>query len=508
MSKKLAAAFFSLFLGSDLAFGRSVYTGKVSSTGKKEAKCWTEKRAVTVEDWEKHLAGASGIGCIPINSENNVTWGAIDVDDYGISPYDIVQEIKRKHLPLIPCLSKSGGLHLYLFCKDWVPAEQMMAKLDALAAVLGFGSCEIFPKQGSIQAEHDDLGNWINMPYFAKDQRQALDDLGLPIADPLVFLANAEESRLDPEAFESFNPAQATNTLLPDGPPCLNILWEKKDHEGHRNILLANTCVYLKKAHPESWGALIEEFNRKLTQPLSGKELEILKKSYEKKDYRYQCSDCNLKAHCNATECKQRRFGISETGGMLINNRSLTKILTEPPAWFLDIQLPTGKYTRMSLTTEQLQDPKRFQLRCMEALNMMPPLMKPEEWRITIAPLLEHVAEVEVPPEATPRGRFLDILREFLDRKDDSNIDCLKRGAVFVDENFYYFRFPDLQQWLLQKRFIELSKGNIINILQEIGGMSGRNTIGGITVRYWMLPITWTPMDEDPLSTPEEKEPF
>lgn len=139
---------------------------------------------------------------------------------------------------------------------------------------------------------------------------------------------------------------------------------------------------------------------------------------------------------------------------------------------------------------------------------MMPPLMKPEEWRITIAPLLEHVAEVEVPPEATPRGRFLDILREFLDRKDDSNMDCLKRGAVFVDENFYYFRFPDLQQWLLQKRFIELSKGNIINILQEIGGMSGRNTIGGITVRYWMLPITWTPMDEDPLSTPEEKEPF
>jgi hypothetical protein len=191
------------------------------------------------------------------------------------------------------------------------------------------------------------------MPYFAKDQRQALDDLGLPIADPLVFLANAEESRLDPEAFESFNPAQATNTLLPDGPPCLNILWEKKDHEGHRNILLANTCVYLKKAHPESWGALIEEFNRKLTQPLSGKELELLKKSYEKKDYRYQCSDCNLKAHCNATECKQRRFGISETGGMLINNRSLTKILTEPPAWFLDIQLPTGKYTRMSLTTDQ-----------------------------------------------------------------------------------------------------------------------------------------------------------
>lgn len=505
--EKEAALLYSLFLGSDLASGRSVYTGKVSKTGKKEAKCWTEKNPATVETWVDHRSGRTGVGIIPINSENQVTWGAIDADIYGVDHTDIIVEIFQKGLPLVPCLSKSGGLHLYLFCKDWVPAEQMMAKLDALAAILGFGTCEIFPKQTSIirsEEGREDFGNWINMPYYGQETRYAIGPDRLPIKNVETFVAFAESKRLPVDEFKSFEPAKATNTLLPDGPPCLNILWGRKDHEGHRNELMANTCVYLKKAFPETWENQLEEFNRKLSDPLPSRELENLKKSYKKTEYRYQCQSCILKPFCNATECKQRKFGISDSGGaFLVNNRSLTKIKTEPPVWFLDIQMPNGTYTRMSLSTAELQSPSAFQFRCLEAINVMPPLVKADEWRAHVTQLLEHVAEVEVPPEATPRGRFLDLLSEFLEHKEETNIDCLKRGAVFLEADMLYFRFPDLQQWLLQKRFTELVKGRIIDILQSIGGNPGRKTVGGVCMRFWTLPASWETVDEAELTLPQ-----
>lgn len=511
-----AAALFSLFLGSDVAFGKSYYTGKVSDVGKREAKCWTEKTPLTLDDWEGHVKGTCGIGVIPINSSNMVTWGVIDVDIYGLEFTEFYSDITKKGLPLVPCRSKSGGLHLFLFCKDWIPAEEMMAKLDSLAAMLGLGSCEIFPKQSAIRVEEgrEDYGNWINMPYFGGTDRQGVGPDGENIPDILSFVAYAESKRLSSDEFKAFNPAQATNRVLPDGPPCLNIMWEKNSHEGHRKILLANTCVYLKKAHPEDWGAKLEELNRTLTPPLPSREIEDLKSSYSKKDYRYQCQDCNLKKFCNAMECKKRQFGISveDNGGVLVNNRSLTKILTDPPTWFLDVRKEDGTHTRMSLATAELQNPRNFQFRCMEALNIMPPLVKNEDWQPVVASLLEHVSEVPVPPEATPKGRFYELLEEYLEHRDSENLDCVKRGVVFDDipGGWLIFRLSDLDAFLLQKRFTLLKTGKIVSALRDIGAFADKRRIGESQVRIWAVPREWIGLGEEPLTVTikKEEEPF
>ena len=49
------------------------------------------------------------------------------------------------------CRSKSGGAHLFLFTEEPVTAEDLRNKLTQLAAVLGYGNCEIFPKQIKIK---------------------------------------------------------------------------------------------------------------------------------------------------------------------------------------------------------------------------------------------------------------------------------------------------------------------------------------------------------------------
>ena len=45
------------------------------------------------------------------------------------------------------CRSKSGGAHIYLFIDEPVSASLLQRKLRQLAASIGFGQAEIFPKQ-------------------------------------------------------------------------------------------------------------------------------------------------------------------------------------------------------------------------------------------------------------------------------------------------------------------------------------------------------------------------
>ena len=97
-----------LFKGSDMAHGRTETTGTVTGKGKHDAKSWMEHRAATLADWEAHIAGQKGLGMVPLNSENMVHWGAIDVDIYeGLSIEQLKQlamtqpEVMERLLPTI-----------------------------------------------------------------------------------------------------------------------------------------------------------------------------------------------------------------------------------------------------------------------------------------------------------------------------------------------------------------------------------------------------------------------
>jgi len=168
---ELADRFMAAFEGSSVAHGQTT-VGSTRRNGKTEAKSFIVREPLTKELVLGHLEGKHGIGSIPINDKNMCKFGALDIDTYPIDHLAILKKCRRFKIPVVVCRSKSGGAHLFLFTKDWISATDMRDHLTEFAAVLGFGGCEVFPKQDKILAERGDVGNFINLPYF--DQKEYL----------------------------------------------------------------------------------------------------------------------------------------------------------------------------------------------------------------------------------------------------------------------------------------------------------------------------------------------
>ena len=75
-------------------------------------------------DYEEHLKGIKSIGIQPCTDEGKARFGAIDVDKYPIDRKFYLEIIQEKNLPIIPVLSKSGGLHLYVFTTEFVKQKR------------------------------------------------------------------------------------------------------------------------------------------------------------------------------------------------------------------------------------------------------------------------------------------------------------------------------------------------------------------------------------------------
>lgn len=499
----------ALFQGSDLAHGRSELTGGVNTKGKHEAKCWTEKKPAQPADFLAHIEGRRGLGLSPIASTNMVRWGAIDVDVYnGLSLEAVNQQIQTANLPLVLCRSKSGGPHIYLFLSEWVPAKAMISKLENMASFLGFGDSEIFPKQAMISKadKEPDFGNWINLPYFSGGStgRYGLSNTNEALHTIEQFYTYCMARQLTATQFrELFAPEP--EATLPDGPPCLNKLFANRTND-NRNIILANVAVWAKKAKGEEWEQELDRCNALFPTPLPSGEVETLKKSYGRKEYRYQCNKTPLCSFCDSSTCKQKKFGVGD-GSLMPSSRSLTKVDTSPPIWYLDVTLADGTDHRISLNTEQLQTPRLFQRRCMETIHSMPPTMKAEEWQPIVEQLMSHVTVISIPPEMTAQGLVVETVNEFLEaRASDASYEDMLRGLPFRNAEGFHLRLKDLMTYLRGQKVDQLKQHEIVEVLRNnLCARTGQvKKIAGKCVNYITIPITNT--DEPTrLATPDQQ---
>ena len=76
-------------------------------------------------------------------------WGAFDEDKYKSPEHlkRIVKQIYDEKLPLAPCFSKSGGLHVYIFFKELVSGDSVVGALEYFKKKLKATGKEINPKQ-------------------------------------------------------------------------------------------------------------------------------------------------------------------------------------------------------------------------------------------------------------------------------------------------------------------------------------------------------------------------
>jgi hypothetical protein len=490
----LAPRFMELFHALPRAYGTYKVVGSGRAGEKQTGKAVTIREPLTLELWEGHLAGRQGLGVIPILDSGCCRWGAIDIDVYEGLDLPLLSK-KLEGTPLVLCRSKSGGAHCYVFFSEEVDAALVQRKLRELAAYLGYGRAEIFPKQTTLITEREDVGGWINAPYFGGEMstRYALRD-GAALS-PEVFLEYAAERALTSTELEAYLvPSQAPTSrgveALPDGPPCLQHLLTMGFPEGTRNKGLLAVGVYLKQAHPDDWERKLDEYNVKyLDPPLSSKEIQdTVVKSLRRREYNYSCKDAPLVSFCNRSLCLKRKFGVkgqSDSGkdDEMPQLGALTKINTDPPTYFMDVN---GE--RMGpLETDDLLQQHRFQRKCAEKINYVIPVLRPNKWRDLLQSLFLHVTVVEVPADASSRGRLWHLLDKFcFQRAPGQTREDLLRGQSWVDdEGVSWFMMASFMYYHTRAKISDFKKHQVAATLREQGLSHKQLNIRGKNINVW-----------------------
>lgn len=395
-----------LFSGYENIYGQySTERAKRLESGKLDGAAWTERGS---PNWQKHVAGQVGLGIIPLRINDTVLFAAIDVDQYKVDHLAIERKIRALGLPLVVCRSKSGGAHLYLFLAEETPAGDVIDLLTEWAAVLGFGGSEIFPKQRE-RASPNDIGNWINMPYFGGDLTERFAFIDGKTANLRKFLDYAESKvcrfrdlKRVAKTLERA-PASELDEILKGAPPCLikAATTEGGFPEGTRNDSMFNVGVFLRKKYPDTWETEIRDLNPHVcSPPLDDYEIRQLIKSLSRKEtYEMRCNG----PFCNKKTCRSAAFGRGPMHSDLgIDVGSVTKVEGDQATWYLEIN-----DRRVRMDTKHLMSQGRFNERLVESINVITVPLPYARWIEFInQSILGNADVVQLPKEATWDGQF------------------------------------------------------------------------------------------------------
>lgn len=297
------------------------------------------------------------------------------------------------------------------------------------------------------------------------------------------FLSHAESSRKVlsdvkvPRAPSSTRGGDSDESVpFGDGPPCLQHLTAQGFPEGTRNNGLFALGIYCQKKFPEEWKDKLEEMNRLyMTPPLSAEEVVGVTRSLEKKEYNYSCRDVPLCTHCESVVCRGRKFGVGG-GGQFPAISGLSKLATNPPIWFMDIE---GE--RVELSTRELQNYRDFQSVCMDRLTIFFMPMKHETWSQMVGEAMQSAVIIEAAADMSTEGHFMELLEAFLmDRHRGERWEDIHQGRPFMDPetNIHWFRLKDLMSLLDREGFREWGRNKVGQFVEQIGHRKGKNISG------------------------------
>lgn len=463
----------------------------------------------TLDLWIKHLNGERPLGIIPIGTDASCRWGSIDVDEYDIDLLKMVRDAEE--MPLVPCKSKSGGLHLFLFTTEPVPAREMQATLHSIAASMGKAGSEIFPKQTNVLTEKGDVGNWMVMPYFGGTYGGKLHNQhGLKKTGAEMtlseFVTFATKKALTPGQFEALAKSSRSAKVAAltggkgkgkkggtagvgafgDGPPCLQHMAVGGFPEGGRNNALFMLGLYLKKSNPSDWQRMLEKDNQTyMKPPLSADEVTQVRKQLEKKDYEYTCAVEPMKSHCDRGICRTRKFGVGETGNYpAITN--IQKMNSDPAIWFVSF----GD-KRLDISTQDLLNYSKFQMACAEHHDVLFSNMKQADWITILQEAMEGMEPIDAPPDVGTQGRFKELMEDFLtNRAKGTRQEDILSGRPWLNEadGRHYFKLSDFQKFLAREGVKDFTRGQLTRRIERMDGKNHFFNIKGKGVNVWYVP--------------------
>ena len=420
---------------------------------------WSGK-PITEDDYRLHLHGKKSIGIQPCDDNGLACFGAIDIDpkvykDLDIKKYlDIIQE---KELPLIPIKSKSGGLHLYLFTKEFVKAKVIREFLEQVLFLFKLPiTTEIFPKQTKLGSDTNGNkvnGNFINLPYFNKSERVALDPSGKEM--PLdLFLKVVEINKADIEKLENISNDLIKKELtggaeeFKDGPPCLEILSKNKMKDG-RDRFLYNYMVMAKKKYPDNWGKMVLKAGRnyfEFDQIWTDDYIEKKIKHWEKQEKGHTCHDDLLAPVCIKSECVKRKFGIisdKKINWPLMTN--LIKVDFKPdPEYYFTVEREDGETVQVhAKDVNKIKDQQELRGLIMAQADFPPPPIKGMDFFEIQKALFSTIDTVQPAPGTTPMEILKKHLKDYIHSTEATSHNSFKSGNVLKDDTYAYFVYDE-----------------------------------------------------------------
>ena len=470
--------FKEIFTGLQTAYGQ-YQKGERGENGKQKGKAFIVRKPVTDNLWEDHINGVDpALGIIPINEDNNCKWGCIDIDQYNLNHKDLISKIRNLKLPLIVFRSKSGGAHIFLFTKEFIPASLMQTTLKRISDSLGYQGVEIFPKQTEILVERGDTGNFLNLPYHnqTKGLRYAFDDNGAAMSLEEFYKLYDIYAQTKEEVEKIEIKEAKIEEAFKDGPPCFYRLARDGFGEGSRNNALFNIAIFFKQSDPDTWQDKVVAANIKyMVPPLSNSEVQQLLKSIGKKGYdKYRCKLPPIVDVCNSSLCRTKKFGIG--GGdeeIMPPLGNLTKYNSNPPQYFLDVGEETAevKQKRVELKAEQLASPALFSLAMLEKADLLVPKLKEKDWReFYLKPLMDNLQTVEPLESLDPKNQLLALLQDWTtNRQNARTMDDIFNKLPYTDEKreFTYFRMDDFFNFC-KKNHWEMDRAKTGNLIKQL----------------------------------------
>jgi len=483
--------FIEIFTGLDRAYGQTQSREK-NESGKLEGRSWLVKEPITIDNWNTHLEGREpSLGIVPINDDNQCKWGAIDIDSYdGFDHQKLIKKIVEKKIPLVVCKSKSGGAHIFLFVSEPVLAKDMQIKLKEIAVWLGYGDCEIFPKQ--IELNSKGTGNFLNLPYNHPEfpTRYAFDDEGKALIELSSFIQHYETkvvSQLNKVVIEKPTTKKKDDDFK-GAPPCLITLASDGFPEGSRNMALFQLGVYLRQRFPEELEKKIDEYNAKYFKPpLVSREVLTIYKQVEDKKYFYRCDEPMFKTVCEKIKCQSQKFGVGNAASNEIYG--LKKWESDNPVYELT---HNGKV--IILTVDQLSSHAEYRKACIAQANESPRPMAPAIWADMVQTLLSNMQQddfIQLPGEVTAKGQYLHQLQIFLfNNKGAKDRQDVLQGMVYELKDHLFFKPQAFRDFLKTKRFAKASDSEQYKMFEEFKGTTAKLKVNSNVEHCWKVPNT------------------
>lgn len=427
---------------------------------------WSGK-PITDQDYLDHLEGKVSIGIQPCNEDGRVVFGAIDVDIYkNFNKEKFLKKIVDNDLPLIPVKSKSGGFHLYLHTKEPVSAVFARQFLKSLLFTLGLqANTEIYPKQTNVESS---VGNFINIPYFKKSERIAINphDGSEFTFEQYISVIEANQ-KTEKELKEFMNNLTSKelvggNEEFKEGPPCLQQLSKEKLDDG-RDRFLYNYMVFAKKKYPDEWEDKVKLAAREyFINDGKWDDARVLQKirSWQKTETGYTCEDGVITQVCMEELCYKRKFGKkSDKIIQWPELSSLVKINYEEPEYDVTVTLRDQNGDEKSVqihlrNIDEVMEMRLLRKQIAKQANTFLPKIKDKDFEPIVAGLLSGVEEQKAPAGTSNKEKLYKYIKEYTKNKATTNASFESGRALLKEkEDKMYFIYDKFFDFLKRKEW-------------------------------------------------------